>query len=93
MQRLQENAASWLAPHGLPSLLYYTPHEHLASNDTFHGGLAPPHQSLLRKMHHRPAYRPVRCGHFLAEVSLSQTTPVCQFNQTNQTSSQHEVDS
>ena len=51
-----EDAAYWLVPHGLLSLLSYRTQDHQLRDGTTHNGLVCPHQSLIIKMPCRLAY-------------------------------------
>jgi hypothetical protein len=48
-----EDAAYWLPPSSLLSLLLYTNQDHLPIAGTVPSGLAPPQQSLSKKMSYR----------------------------------------
>ena len=59
MQRPQRNAASWLAPHGLLSLLSYRTQEHQPRGDgTTKDGLDL-HQSPVKEIPYRLVYSPI----------------------------------
>lgn len=47
------------APCGLSSLIFETTQSHPPRGGTTHSGLCPPISSLIKKMSHRLAYRPV----------------------------------
>jgi hypothetical protein len=55
MQRPQMDAAYWLAPHGLLSLLPYRTEDPLPRGGPTHNGLRP-HASVTKKMPHRLTY-------------------------------------
>jgi hypothetical protein len=56
MQRPWRDAAYWLAPQGLLSLLSYRTQDHLSGIAPPTIGGALPHQSLIKKMSYRLAY-------------------------------------
>ena len=64
MQRPWRNAACYLGPHGLLSLLSYRTQDHQPRDGTTHDALGLPHRLVNKKTLSRIAYSPVLLGHF-----------------------------
>lgn len=66
---MKRNTACCHSPLGF-SLISHSAKDNLSGVHTTHNGQGLIHQSLLKKMMHRFAHRPVSCGHFLNWYSL-----------------------
>jgi hypothetical protein len=58
VQKPWRKTVYWRVSHGLFSLLSHTTQDHLPRGDTAHSGLGLPYQSAMKKMLHKPIYRP-----------------------------------
>ena len=70
-QRPWRPAAWWIASCGLLSFFSPTSYNQLPRDDSAHMAWVLPHQSPVKKMSHRLAYRPVLWKHFSYSGSLS----------------------
>lgn len=64
LEAIMKEFCLWTVPHGLLSLVFQTTHDHLPRDQLHWTGLLY-HQSLIKKMPKRLAFRPIWCRQFL----------------------------